>query len=111
MNYIPAISGAGKTNAAIVRVSSGIKNGRKSIIFQPTKKLNEATAARFSSELQNSDRITVVNGDAIEPSQTVVKTLHGIFNEPANSQVILTTFEAAVRAVRPNAGTWEPVAQ
>ena len=109
MNYIPAISGAGKTNAAIVRVSSGIKNGRKSIIFQPTKKLNEATAARFSSELQNSDRITVVNGDAIEPSQTVVKTLHGIFNEPANSQVILTTFEAAVRAVRPNAGTWDAI--
>lgn len=25
MNYIPAISGAGKTNAAIVRVSAGIK--------------------------------------------------------------------------------------
>jgi hypothetical protein len=48
IDNIPALSGGGKTNAAIVRVSAGIENDRRFIIFQPTKKLNEATAARFS---------------------------------------------------------------
>lgn len=103
IQFIDAIAGSGKTEAAIKHMIEREQYGGKFILIQPTKLLIEKTAERIVSSGYSGSLRTIVSQDGEE---TVTKRIHDFLSYPGNDGILIVTFDGWARIHRRESHHW-----
>ena len=103
IQFIDAIAGSGKTEAAIKHMIQMEQYGEKYILIQPTKLLIEKTAERIVSSGYRGSLKTIVSQDGAE---TVTKQIHDFLSYPENDGILIVTFDGWSRIHRRDSHDW-----
>ena len=103
IQFIDAIAGSGKTEAAIKHMIEREQYGGKFILIQPAKLLIEKTAERIVSSGYSGSLKTIVSQDGEE---TVTKRIHDFLSYPGNDGILIVTFDGWARIHRRESHDW-----